>query len=66
MANVVKLKQSDLKQVIDKVLEEQLSNPKMDNDMEGEYGVGKKLTLGQDQDGNYYVFDDEGNIIEKT
>jgi hypothetical protein len=66
MGKVVKLKQSDLKQVINKVLEEQLSNDNMDNDLEGEYGVGKKLTVGQDQDGNYYVFDDEGNIIEKT
>lgn len=69
MSKIIRIKQSDLKNVIDKVLKEQSDNPESDpqnrDGSEGEYGVGEELKLGQDQYGNYYVFDDDGNIIEK-
>lgn len=70
MSKIIKLKQSDLKDIIGKVLKEQMDNPEPElqkNDgLESEYGVGEELKLGQDQFGNYYVFDEDGNIIEKT
>lgn len=68
MSKIIKLKQSDLTNVIDKVLREQLDNPEPQNNNSGDdnYGEGEELKLGQDQFGNYYIFDDEGNIIEKA
>lgn len=70
MAKIVKLKQSDLEDVIGKVLKEQLDNPESTpqnkEDSDDNYGDGEKLKLGQDQFGNYYVFDEDGNIIEKA
>jgi hypothetical protein len=68
MSKIIKLKQSDLTNIIDKVLREQLDNPEPQNNNSGDdnYGEGEELKLGQDQFGNYYIFDDDGNIIEKA
>lgn len=77
MSKIVKLKHSDLKKVIDKVLKEQSQEPESNNQnsdnngseksgSESQYGVGKKLTLGQDDDGNFYIFDENGNVVEKV
>jgi hypothetical protein len=67
MSKIIKLKQSDLKKVIDKVLKEQSQEPEAENiGSESKYGVGKKLTLGKDDDGNFYVFDENGDIVEKV
>jgi hypothetical protein len=68
MSKIIKLKQSDLTNIIDKVLREQLDNPEPQNKNSDDdnYGEGEELKLGQDQFGNYYIFDDDGNIIEKA
>jgi hypothetical protein len=52
MAKIIKLKQSDIENIVKEIVDE---NPEldMDNDQPTE---GPALTLGQDADGNYYVF----------
>lgn len=66
MSKIIKLKHSDLMKVIDKVLEEQTNTPEVEkNGSESQYGVGTKLTIGQDDEGNFYIFDENGNVVEK-
>lgn len=67
MSKIVKLKHSDLQKVIDKVLKEQSNEPEeVNRGDQSQYGVGKKLTLGQDDAGNFYIFDESGNVVEKV
>lgn len=66
MAKIIKLKQSDIENIINEIVDE---NPDMtsDNDQSND---SPSLTLGQDADGNYYVFKDglSGNpeIVAKS
>ena len=66
MAKIIKLKQSDIENIVKEIVEE---NPNMDNDNE-QMNDGPSLTLGQDQDGNYYVFKNglsgEPEIVAKS
>ena len=52
MAKIIKLKQSDIENIVNEIVDE---NPDMtsDNDQSND---SPALTLGQDADGNYYVF----------
>lgn len=52
MAKIIKLKQSDIENIVKEIVEE---NPDINMDDE-QPNDGPTLTLGQDADGNYYVF----------
>jgi hypothetical protein len=66
MAKIIKLKQSDIENIVNEIVEE---NPElnMDNDQPND---APALTLGQDADGNYYVFKNglsgEPEIVAKS
>lgn len=81
MAKIVKLKRSDLNELVKRVLEEQesLSDVKYDeiepNDEsyddnlgfeEFEDPNGVELSIARDEYGNYYIMDKNGNIVAKT
>ena len=52
MAKIIKLKQSDIENIVNEIVDE---NPdvSMDHDQSND---SHTLTLGQDENGNYYVF----------
>jgi hypothetical protein len=52
MAKIIKLKQSDIENIVNEIVDE---NPDVstDNDQSND---SPALTLGQDENGNYYVF----------
>ena len=52
MAKIIKLKQSDIENIVNEIVDE---NPdvSVDNDQSND---SPTLTLGQDENGNYYVF----------
>lgn len=52
MAKIIKLKQSDIENIVNEIVDE---NPdvSVDNDQSND---SPALTLGQDENGNYYVF----------
>lgn len=52
MAKIIKLKQSDIENIVKEIVEE---NPDINMDDE-QPNDGPALTLGQDAEGNYYVF----------
>jgi hypothetical protein len=66
MAKIIKLKQSDIEKIVNEIVEE---NPdlNMDDDQSND---SPSLTLGQDADGNYYVFKNglsgEPEIVAKS
>jgi len=66
MAKIIKLKQSDIENIVNEIVDE---NPEMDSD-NNQSNDSPALTLGQDADGNYYVFKDglSGNpeIVAKS
>ena len=52
MAKIIKLKQSDIEKIVNEIVEE---NPELNMD-DDQPTDATTLTLGQDADGNYYVF----------
>jgi len=73
MAKVIKLKQSDIEKIVSSVINEQQEFDDFDTKIQPEELPGAEyheLTLGQDDEGNYYVIDNaEGNspkIVAKT
>lgn len=52
MAKIIKLKQSDIENIVKEIVEE---NPDVNVD-DNEPNDAPALTLGQDADGNYYIF----------
>jgi hypothetical protein len=73
MAKVIKLKQSDIEKIVTSVIKEQQEFDDFDTQIQPEEIPGgdyHELTLGQDDEGNYYVIDNaEGNspkIVVKT
>jgi hypothetical protein len=70
MAKIIKLKQSDIENIVNEIVDE---SPEMDSDnnqSNDQSNDSPALTLGQDADGNYYVFKDglSGNpeIVAKS
>ena len=73
MAKVIKLKQSDIEKIVSSVINEQQEFDDFDTKIQPEElpdAEYHELTLGQDDEGNYYVIDNaEGNspkIVAKT
>jgi hypothetical protein len=66
MAKIIKLKQSDIENIVNEIVDE---NPDLsvDNDPSND---SPALTLGQDAEGNYYVFKNglsgEPEIVAKS
>jgi hypothetical protein len=68
MAKVVKLKQSDISKIVENILKEQQEFDDFDtkiqpeelpgNDENDDEQQGVELTIGQDEQGNYYIFKD--------
>jgi hypothetical protein len=50
MAKIVKLKQSDVEKIVESILKEQQDDTNTQN-----VGSGEEMTLGQDDQGNFYV-----------
>lgn len=69
MAKVIKLKQSDITRIVENILSEQNIDPQVQPE-EGPGEEAHELTLGMDDQGNYYVIDnaksDSPEVIVKT
>lgn len=73
MANVIKLKQSDIEKIVSQVIKEQQEFDDFDTKIQPEElpgGEEYELTLGMDDDGNYYVMSnadgEQPKVIAKT
>jgi len=75
MAKIVKLKQSDIERIVENVLRENEGFDDFDTKVQPEElsqssGEEMELSLGQDEEGNYYVMKDDGGetpeILFKT
>jgi hypothetical protein len=73
MAKVIKLKQSDISKIVENILKEQQEFDDFDTKIQPEElpdADYHELTLGQDEEGNYYVLDnantDNPIIVAKT
>jgi hypothetical protein len=74
MAKVIKLKQSDLEKIVENILKENQGFDDFDSEIQPEELPGAReaemeLSLGQDEEGNYYVMKDNGDepeILFKT
>jgi hypothetical protein len=73
MANVIKLKQSDIEKIVSQVIKEQQEFDDFDTKIQPEELPGAEeheLTLGMDDDGNYYVMSnadgEQPKVIAKT
>ena len=71
MAKVIKLKQSDIEKIVEGVLKEQQENITQTEDTPiNELDGGVELSLGQDEEGNFYVMkngsSDQPEVIAKT
>jgi hypothetical protein len=66
MAKIIKLKQSDIENIVNEIVDE---NPELNMD-DNQPTDATTLTLGQDADGNYYVFKNglsgEPEIVAKS
>jgi hypothetical protein len=66
MAKIIKLKQSDIENIVNEIIDE---NPDVTSD-DNQENDSPSLTLGQDADGNYYVFKNglsgEPEIVAKS
>ncbi len=74
MAKVIKLKQSDLEKIVENIIKENQEFDDFDSKIQPEELPGAReaemeLSLGQDEEGNYYVMKDNGDepeILFKT
>jgi hypothetical protein len=73
MTNVIKLKQSDIEKIVSQVIKEQQEFDDFDTKIQPEELPGAEeheLTLGMDDDGNYYVMSnadgEQPKVIAKT
>lgn len=73
MANVIKLKQSDIEKIVSQVIKEQQEFDDFDTKIQPEELPGAEeheLTLGMDDEGNYYVMSnangEQPKVIAKT
>jgi hypothetical protein len=74
MAKVIKLKQSDLEKIVENIIKENQEFDDFDSKIQPEELPGAReaemeLSLGQDEEGNYYVMKDNGEepeILFKT
>jgi hypothetical protein len=73
MANIIKLKQSDIEKIVSQVIKEQQEFDDFDTKIQPEELPGAEeheLTLGMDDDGNYYVMSnadgEQPKVIAKT
>jgi hypothetical protein len=73
MANVIKLKQSDITKIVEGILNEQQQFDDFDTQIQPEEIPGAdyhELTLGQDENGEFYIIDnaksDNPEVVAKT
>lgn len=73
MAKVIKLKQTDITRIVEGILKEQQEFDDFDTKIQPEELPGDdyhELTIGQDENGEYYVIDnaksDNPEIVAKT
>jgi hypothetical protein len=73
MAKVIKLKQTDITRIVEGILKEQQEIDDFDTKIQPEELPGDdahELTIGQDENGEYYVIDnaksDNPEIVAKT
>lgn len=73
MAKVIKLKQTDITRIVEGILKEQQEFDDFDTKIQPEELPGAdyhELTIGQDENGEYYVIDnaksDNPEIVAKT
>ena len=74
MAKVIKLKQSDLEKIVENIIKENQEFDDFDSKIQPEELPGAReaemeLSLGQDEEGHYYVMKDNGDepeILFKT
>ena len=73
MAKVIKLKQTDITRIVEGILKEQQEFDDFDTKIQPEELPGAdahELTLGQDENGEYYVIDnaksDNPEVVAKT
>ncbi len=73
MAKIIKLKQSDISKIVENILKEQQEFDDFDTKIQPEElpdADYHELTLGQDEEGNYYVLDNANTenptIVAKT
>jgi hypothetical protein len=73
MAKVIKLKQTDITRIVEGILKEQQEFDDFDTKIQPEELPGAddhELTIGQDENGEYYVIDnaksDNPKIVAKT
>jgi hypothetical protein len=60
MSKVIKLKQGDLERIVENIVKEQEWKGSMDPDEKDTSNDGVPLTLAKDENGNYYVIQDDG------